>query len=89
MLYRVLLMKFTSSPRCSVIIRAAGVAAALALLGSCGGGSSEEKSPATTTTSVAPRAKNAALNWSVQTPSGVVRPGQVTPDGASIRPVRS
>ena len=33
--------------------------------------------------------RSAALNWSVTTPGGVVRPGQNAPSGVSIRPVRS
>ena len=33
--------------------------------------------------------RSAALNWSVTTPGGVVRPGASAPAGVSIRPVRS
>lgn len=33
--------------------------------------------------------RSAALNWSVNTPSGTIRPGSAAPTGTSIRPVRS
>jgi hypothetical protein len=33
--------------------------------------------------------RSAALNWSITTPGGSVRPGQAAPSGVSIRPVRS
>ena len=33
--------------------------------------------------------RSAALNWSVTTPGGAIRPGQAAPAGTSIRPVRS
>ena len=33
--------------------------------------------------------RSAALNWSVTTPAGVIRPGEAAPSGTTIRPVRS
>jgi hypothetical protein len=33
--------------------------------------------------------RSAALNWSINTPSGTVRPGAAAPQGVTIRPVRS
>ena len=33
--------------------------------------------------------RSAALNWSITTPSGSVRPGQAAPSGVTVRPVRS
>jgi hypothetical protein len=33
--------------------------------------------------------RSAALNWSVTTPGGVIRPGSAAPSGTTIRPVRS
>jgi len=33
--------------------------------------------------------RSAALNWSINTPSGTVRPGAAAPKGVTIRPVRS
>lgn len=33
--------------------------------------------------------RSAALNWSINTPSGTVRPGAAAPSGITIRPVRS
>jgi hypothetical protein len=33
--------------------------------------------------------RSAALNWSVKTPGGVVRPGETAPGGIAIRPLRS
>lgn len=79
MLYNVLLMKFIASPRHSLMIRAASTFVTVVLMASCGGGTSDNKPAVTTTSSVAPKAKNAALNWSVNTPGGYVCPGGVTP----------
>lgn len=85
MLYTVLLMKFIALPRCSRTFAAVTV---LALLSSCGGGSSDKKPEVTTTSSTVLLTKNAALNWSINTPSGLVRPGECGPKGTTCRPVR-
>ena len=88
MLYTVLLMRFLASPGQSRMTRAS-VAAVFVLLSSCGGGSSDKKPEVTTTSSTVLLTKNAALNWSINTPSGLGRPGECVPTGITCRPIRS
>ena len=69
-------------------VRRAAAVAGLVLLTSCGGSDADKDAP-TTTSTVAPLTKNAALNNSVNTPSGSVRPGGKPANGTTVRPVRS
>ena len=68
---------------------AGGCVVVLMGLSACGGGDDGKgSSNEDVTTTVAPRSKNAALNWNVNTPSGSIRPGGAAPAGITIRPVR-
>ena len=69
------------------------VAGLVLTLGACSSGSDSDVENTTTTipaatTTTTPRTKNAALNWTVQTPTGQVQPGGAKPPGLNVRPVR-
>ncbi len=70
------------------------VAGLVLTLGACSSSSDSDVENTTTTipgatTTTTPRTKNAALNWSINTPSGTVQPGGNAPKGITLRPVRS
>ena len=71
------------------LVVAGGCVVVVMGLSACGGGDDGKGSTdEDVTTTVAPRSKNAALDWSVNTPSGYTRPGAPAPAGITIRPVR-
>lgn len=69
------------------------VAGLILMLGACSSGSDSDVENTTTTiptvtTTTTPRTKNAALNWSINTPKPTKQPGTPAPPGVTLRPVR-